>query len=233
LHHLGSRLGNRLRVQKYVEPGSCLFFLLVFLLAFGAHQTILSMLDSMIHDSCSKLRFTSLPTGLLPQPAQLQRVRVAAEVCSQIALCLALQPLIAMSVQPSGGCSREFQYSGFGGYMVQFHGVENPQNLRRGARHRETDSIGSAFGGKPSAESIAEVTLPQSFVIRLLALVPGSRTAATESVAQRQALAPRPQIGIVALARNEIRATHSNSICCSGPPWRRDLAEYRYSTEFY
>jgi hypothetical protein len=86
-------------------------------------------------------------------------VRVAAEVCGQKALCLALQTLITMSVQTGGSCPREFQYSGFGGGMVQFHGVENPQNLRRAARHRETDGIGSAFGGKPGAESIAEVTL--------------------------------------------------------------------------
>jgi len=148
--------------------------------------------------------------GCLPHHPQLRRVMgaPAAEVCGQKALCLTLKPLIAMRVQPGGSWPREFQHSGFAGRMVQLHGEENPQNRWRVARHAEADGIGGAFDGKPGTASIAEVALPQSFVIRSLSLVPGSRTAAAESVAQGQALAPKPQIGIMALVRNEIRATH-------------------------
>jgi len=74
---------------------------------------------------------------------------VAAEVCGQKALRLALKPLIPMRVQPGGRCPRKFQHSGFAGCMVQFRDVENPQKRRFIARHAEAYGIGGAFGGKP------------------------------------------------------------------------------------
>ena len=42
--------------------------------------------------------------------------------------------------------------------MVQFHGIENPQN-RGIARHAEANGVSGAFGGKPTTARIAEVTL--------------------------------------------------------------------------
>ena len=57
-------------------------------------------------------------------------------------LCLALQPLIPMRVQPGGRCPREFQHSAFAGRMVQFRwrreSAESPvpRPKRKSARHR-------------------------------------------------------------------------------------------------